>query len=100
MYSDIYLTGSFLIQYMAVGYSLPLFTLGVMYVDIIHISWCLKEELTWATHKKFCFISNNVISIPLKPYFIGFCWVYLTYHPSHRVLIHLKGLTVNIYIKP
>ena len=43
-------------------------------------------------------------SIPLKPYFKGFYWgisnilngVYLTYCPSHRVLIHLKGLTVNI----
>ena len=48
-----------------------------------------------------------MISIPLKPCFKGFCWgifnilhagVYydLTYCPSHRELIHLKGLTVNI----
>ena len=48
------------------------------------------------------------ISIPLKLYFKGFYWdisninhgVYLTYTPSHGVLIHLKGITANIYIKP
>ena len=51
----------------------------------------------------------NYISIPLEPYFKGFYWgisnifhgVYLTYTPSHRVLIHLKGLTDNyIWFKP
>ena len=53
-------------------------------------------------------VLNISPSIPLKPYFKGFCWgiskifhgVYLTYTQSHRVLIHLKGLTVNMCIKP
>ena len=57
-----------------------------MFLNLI-ISYCLKY----------------VYSIPLKSYFNGFCWgisnifhgVYLTYTPSHRMLIHLKDLTVT-----
>ena len=52
------------------------------------------------------FIVKKYISILLKPFFKGFCWgistifhrVYLTYIPSHGMLIHLKDLTVNICI--
>ena len=42
---------------------------------------------------------HSLNSIPLKSCFKNFAGVYLTYASSYRVLIHLKSLTVSIYIK-
>ena len=60
------------------------------------------------TFSVYICLAYNLTYIPLKPYFKGFCLgisnilhgVYLKYFPNNRVLIHLKGLTVNICIKP
>ena len=56
----------------------------------------------------YSYCGMNITSIPLKPYFKGFCWgtsnindsmgyIYVTYNLSHKV--HPKGLTVNIWFK-
>ena len=60
------------------------------------------------TYQNISYVATILAFYPTEPYFKGFSrgisnifyGIYLTYHPSHRVLIHLKSLTVYIYIKP
>ena len=35
--------------------------MGVVYVDIVHVSMCLKEELAWAADKWLQVISNVML---------------------------------------